>query len=90
MSKIVVVDRDDLRELVTEACAQAVSSIVSHHELPEWINLQRACALKGIAYNSAKSKPRLQPNGGVADATLNGRRVWSKETVFKWLSVTDE
>ena len=50
-----------------------------------WYNLKVACALKGVCYNSVKSRAELQPNGGKADATIGGRRVWRRETVEAWL-----
>jgi hypothetical protein len=56
---------------------------------PAWYNLRAACELKGIAYNTIKSRPDLQPNGGSADATIAGRRVWRCLTIDVWLNQID-
>ena len=56
---------------------------------PSWFNLRAACARKGLEYGGVKSRPWLQPNGGQADATVGGRRVWSCESVVAWLSEVD-
>jgi hypothetical protein len=58
--------------------------------IPEWTNLKKACEIKGVAYNSAKSKPALQPNHGDEDAKLNGRKVWRRDTVLSWLEKVDQ
>jgi len=55
-----------------------------------WYNLREATALKGISYKSALNKPWLKPNGGVADAVIGGRNCWSRDTVLKWINLTDK
>ena len=39
---------------------------------PAWYNLRAACELKGGSYNTIKSRPDLQPNGGTADGEIGG------------------
>ena len=50
----------------------------------EWYSLRSACALKGVNYNTVRSKPVYQPNLGVPDARQGQARYWRRETVVKW------
>ena len=54
-----------------------------------WFDLKAACELKGVNYNTVVSTHRYQPNRGVADAVICGRKRWSRETVRAWLDVID-
>ncbi len=56
----------------------------------KWFTLKQACLLKGLNYNTVCSRPKLQPNLGKADANIAGRRMWRRETILKWLDVTDK
>jgi len=56
----------------------------------EWYDLKSACRLKGINYNTVISNPRYQPNRGKPDAVICGRKRWRRETILKWLQVTDD
>jgi hypothetical protein len=51
---------------------------------PAWYNLKRACELKGVAYNTVKSRRELQPNGGNPDGKVGGRRLWLRATIERW------
>ena len=57
---------------------------------PEWYNLTDACRLKGVAYNTVKSDFKYQPNRGVIDAMINGRKMWQRKTIEQWMGETDE
>ena len=63
--------------------------VKKYHEEKEWWTLKKCCERKGINYKSACNRKYLQPNEGVADAHLGGRKVWHHTTVEKWLPVTD-
>lgn len=54
-----------------------------------WFDLKSACELKGVNYNTVVSTHRYQPNKGIADAVICGRKRWSRETVMDWLDVID-
>ena len=87
---LVVMEPTDLKELVLSAVADAIQqSSAPQSSGPEWLTLRAACERKGLSYNSAKSKPRLQPRNGVADGRLSGRRVWHSSTIESWLSELD-
>jgi hypothetical protein len=60
-------------------------------ELPEWITLDRAAALKGgAAYETYNTKYWLQPCCGLKSRRIGGRKSWRREDVIDWLPVTDE
>ena len=55
-----------------------------------WYTLKEACALKGINQKTTQNKHYLQPNKGIPDGTIGGRKCWKSETVMKWVLMTDE
>lgn len=55
----------------------------------QWYDLQDACRLKGVNKNTLYSKPKYQPNRGLADAIVCGRKRWSRDTIRLWLTQTD-
>jgi hypothetical protein len=57
---------------------------------PKWVDLKRACTLKGVNYDTVKSQWYKQPKAGDPDKVLNGRKYWSKESISMWLEVGDE
>ena len=54
-----------------------------------WWKLGEALELKNICYKTASNKKHLQPNCGKEDARVAGCKVWSHETIIKWLELTD-
>ena len=56
---------------------------------PEYYTLVAACKRKGVTYNSVKSRKNLQPNGGVEDVKIGGRRYWHFSTIKRWLLEVD-
>lgn len=75
-----------LRELIALARERA-----EEERLPqEWYDLETACQLKGICTKTAQNQMWLQPNGGVADGVVGKRKRWRRETIQKWLLLTDE
>jgi hypothetical protein len=60
-------------------------------ELPEWITLERAAALKGgAAYETYNTKYWLQPCCGLKSRRIGGRKSWHRDDVVEWLTITDE
>jgi len=57
-----------------------------------WINLKRACVMKGINYNSLSSNMYKwrRPRGGEPDAVLNGKDHWRPEAIKEWILMTDD
>lgn len=54
-----------------------------------WFNLKDCCRLKGLNYKTACNKKWLQPNKGVPDGIVGGRKVWAFKTVKDWILKTD-
>ena len=55
-----------------------------------WYTLKEACLLKGINYRTALNRIEIRPNSGVPDGIIAGRKKWRKETIEKWVKLTDE
>ena len=57
----------------------------------EWYNDEACWKLKGGgSLKSFRVRRYWQPKGGIADALIQGRKCWNRETVREWLKVTDE
>lgn len=56
----------------------------------EWWNLKESCRRKGLNYKTACNKKYLQPNNGIPDAYVGGRKVWHRTTIEVWIKKTDE
>jgi hypothetical protein len=54
-----------------------------------WFTLREACKVKGLNYHTALNRKELRPNGGTPDGTIGGKRVWNRETITKWINLTD-
>lgn len=64
---------------------------ITQHNTQAWYNLKEAWAAKGgCAYQTMRSKRWLQPKGGIPEAYVGGKGVWSLETISEWLCVTDD
>lgn len=63
----------------------------SGHFIPakQWFSLKDSCSLKGLNYKTACNRKILQPNKGQPDGTVGGRKVFKRETVLRWLPLTD-
>ncbi|ULQ60287.1 hypothetical protein K7I13_02955 [Brucepastera parasyntrophica] len=54
-----------------------------------WFTLQEACDLKGLNINTSYNKKHLQPNGGVNEGCIGGRKSFRRDTIIQWLDLTD-
>lgn len=67
-----------------------LSAKIHEKPIPEWSSLRMAWELKqGCAYETMRTRRRLQPMGGRYDAYLGGVGVFSRETIVEWLTITD-
>lgn len=56
----------------------------------QWYDLETCHKLRGAgAYSTFKNNRWYQPKGGIPDAIVQGRHVWSRETVAEWVQLTD-
>jgi hypothetical protein len=87
---------DELRsELHIDQLVEEIKAVRSElHSMgddgPEYFTLVTACKRKGVSYNTVKSRKDLQPNGGVEDVRIGGRRYWYKGTIETWLIEVDQ
>ena len=82
----------ELREL-KEGMNKLLSMGNNHSDIPEWLTLDQACALKGVNKNTIKCNPWLKPGAGLRSMQryCSGRLVYNRdEVVLPWLRVTDE
>lgn len=82
----------DLQEL-KEGMNKLLSMVVNHSDIPEWLTLDQAVALKGLNKNTVKCNPYLRPGAGnpKMQRHCGGRLVFHRdEVVIPWLQVTDE
>jgi hypothetical protein len=62
-----------------------------YRSMPEWVTLQQAAKYKGgAAFDTYKTQYWLQPCCGMNSRRLGGRKVWRRDDVIEWLSVTDD
>jgi len=54
-----------------------------------WYTLREAAELKGVNYKTLLNKKFLQPNGGVPDGEVGGRRVFKRDAVLRWVEKQD-
>lgn len=63
---------------------------IATQTIPEFCTLEVACRLKGGSeYKNLYTRPWQQPCCGTRFERINGRKVWSKEQILRWLKVTD-
>lgn len=55
-----------------------------------WIDLKRACKMKGISYETVRKFSWRMPNGGAPDAIINNRKYWRPETIREWILLSDQ
>jgi len=67
-----------------------VSAPVASAEVPEWVNIETAVALKGgAALSTYKTRLFLQPCCGLNYKSIAGRKCWRRDEVMRWLLITD-
>ena len=55
-----------------------------------FFTLKEACDCKNLNYKTACNRTILQPNSGIADGKVGGRKVWRYATIAIWVSMTDD
>jgi len=54
-----------------------------------WFSLKEACDLKGLNYKTSCNRKSLQPNHGQPENIVGGRKVFSRETLIRWMVMSD-
>lgn len=70
---------------------KAAAAIKDHGLTARWYDLETCYRLRGAgAFSTFKNTRWYQPKGGIPDDYVQGRHVWSRETVAEWLTFTDK
>lgn len=78
--------REELKELFQEVLSEVSNNGIKEKE---WWTLADACSRKGLNYKTACNRTNLQPNHGLAEAKIGGRKTWHWTTIENWLKQTD-
>lgn len=79
----------EMNELIKEI-KDLKSLMLSPKLTKQWYNDEECWQLKGGGtLKTYRSNRYFQCKGGIPDAKVGGRKVWSKESVEEWLSITD-
>lgn len=81
------IEKEELKKWIIEAIGESEVLDVNSRE---WWNLKDACDRKGLCYKTACNRKELQPNGGIPDGKIGGRKVWRWKTIEKWIEETDD
>src|SRR6056297_3384020 len=93
MNEVSEIVRDCLEGICKEIESlkqEVANSSQQHFYTQEWYNLDSACKLKGINKKTTQNKPYLQPNGGVPDGKIGGRKAWRRATIESWVTQDDK
>ena len=94
--QIMLVQEREIREMqeLRDGINKLLSMVVSRTDIPEWLTLEQACALKGAnTYNTVKQRFWLKPGAGLPkfQKVCGGRIVYNRdEVILPWLNVTQE
>lgn len=78
--------------IISSALEKIQSSLekIEAQTIPEFCTLEVACKLKGGSeYRNLYTRPWQQPCCGTRYERINGRKVWAKEHILRWLKITD-
>lgn len=84
---------EQLLELLPEVLAtfKAVVACKDYQLTAQWYDLEACYKLRGGGkFSTMKNNRWYQPKGAIPDAYIQGRKVWSRETVAEWLEQTDK
>ena len=90
--QISAADSENLEKLLNEL-PDLLKAIQENKKQLEskWYDLETCYKLRGGgSFSTFRCNRYYQPKGGIPDAKVQGRIVWSKETVVEWLSLTDK
>lgn len=93
MSEVIVVSKDELKQLIKEAVAEAVPEQTTQPE-KVWYTLREAAELKGISFDVLRKRPRWTwPNFGMSTTMIDGsrkyREVYHRGHVLRWINQTE-
>ena len=82
--------KNQLSELKNLVAADKAEKDINTIFSAEWYNDQKCWELKGgMSFSTYRSNRYFQCKGGIPDAKVGGRKVWSRESVMEWVKLTD-
>ena len=82
--------KQQLFELKNLVAADKTEKDINSMFSAEWYNDQKCWELKGgMSFSTYRSNRYFQCKGGIPDAKVGGRKVWSRESVMEWVKLTD-
>ena len=82
--------KKQLSELKNLVAADKAEKNINSMFSAEWYNDQKCWELKGgMSFSTYRSNRYFQCKGGIPDAKVGGRKVWSRESVMEWVKVPD-
>lgn len=81
---------DEISEIKTMFEADKAQKDFDSKLTSQWYNDQKCWELKGgMSLSTYRSNRYFQCKGGIPDAKVGGRNVWSRDSVLEWLKLTD-
>lgn len=81
---------NELKELKEIASAEKATNDFEALFPAQWYNDEECWKKKGgMSLSTYRCKRFLQCKGGIPDARVGGRKVWSRESVMEWVRIPD-
>lgn len=82
---------DEISKLKNMVAAEKAVNDYESKFTAEWYNDQKCWELKGgMSLSTYRSNRFYQCKGGVPDAKVGGRNVWSRVSVMEWAKLSDD
>ena len=81
---------DEISKIKNMVAAEKDKQSFESRLTSQWYNDQQCWELKGgMSLNTYRTNRFYQCKGGIPDAYVGGRKVWSRESVVEWLKLPD-
>lgn len=82
---------DEISKIKNMVAAEKAVNDYESKFTAEWYNDQKCWELKGgMSLSTYRSNRFYQCKGGVPDAKVGGRNVWSRASVMEWAKLSDD
>ncbi|MCQ2088166.1 MAG: hypothetical protein MJZ37_08925 [Bacilli bacterium] len=78
------------QDLKMDEIKKLISDSFLYSDIPAFCNLQTAAEKKGIKASNLYKRHWQQPCCGKNYKRLNGIRVWARNEIIEWLSISDD
>ena len=81
---------DEISKIKNLVAAEKDKQEIQGRFTSQWYNDQQCWELKGgMSLSTYRSNRYYQCKGGIPDAKVGGRKVWSRESVLEWIKLPD-